>query len=201
LSSSLNRRRFYVDPPRNAAHRGARRNLGIHNVFLPADGQTHRSARRPTPVMYPGPKSLAPIVKAATRAAGMLICIAGCWFTYIAALEIYRFLRGDRLRSCIFLRNRRHQASRGDSHRLRHQPILESEITMVFQPSTRDIRLQPPCAHPSSPFLAIAGRLPGALVELRGRCPRAQAGYGDARSLSSFDSASDKCRTYALVAK
>jgi hypothetical protein len=42
--------------------------------------------------MYPGPQRLAPIIKTINRVAGMVICIGGCWFTYIAASMICRFL-------------------------------------------------------------------------------------------------------------
>ena len=67
---------------------------GFMMCFLPARWDRLTEALGgPTPRwMYPGPKSLAPIVKAASRAAGLLICIAGCWFAYIAALETCRFL-------------------------------------------------------------------------------------------------------------
>ena len=40
--------------------------------------------------MYPGPKRVAPIIKLGSRAAGMVICVAGCWFAYTAAAEIYK---------------------------------------------------------------------------------------------------------------
>lgn len=47
----------------------------------------------PTPRwMYPGPKPLAPITKLVSRAAGMVICIVGGWFTYVGASGIYRLV-------------------------------------------------------------------------------------------------------------
>jgi len=67
---------------------------GFMMCFLPARWDRLTEALGgPTPRwMYPGPKYLAPIMKLGSRAAGMVICIVGCWFTYIAASEIYRFL-------------------------------------------------------------------------------------------------------------
>jgi hypothetical protein len=48
----------------------------------------------PTPQwMYPGPKRLAPLIKLVSRAAGMVICIGGGWFTYVAATEIFRLVK------------------------------------------------------------------------------------------------------------
>ena len=68
---------------------------GFLACFLPARWERLTEAiGGPTPRwMYPGPRSLAPIMKAVSRAAGMAICIAGCWFSYVAASGIYRFLR------------------------------------------------------------------------------------------------------------
>gem|GEM_PF-6465754 len=68
---------------------------GFVMCFLPARWDRLTTAiGGPTPQwMYPGPKGLAPIIKLGSRAAGMVICVVGCWFTYIAAAGIFRFLR------------------------------------------------------------------------------------------------------------
>ena len=67
---------------------------GFMMCFLPTRWENLTEAiGGPTPRwMYPGPKRLAPIIKLGSRAAGMVICIVGCWFAYVAASWIYRFL-------------------------------------------------------------------------------------------------------------
>lgn len=65
---------------------------GFIMCFLPARWDRLTEAiGGPTPRwMYPGPKRLAPFTKVVSRAAGMVICVVGCWFAYTAAVEIYR---------------------------------------------------------------------------------------------------------------
>jgi len=69
---------------------------GFMMCFLPARWlRVTEFIGGPTPRwMYPGPQVLAPIVKLASRAAGMVICIVGGWFAYVAASQIIRlFMR------------------------------------------------------------------------------------------------------------
>ena len=67
---------------------------GFMMCFLPTRWENLTEAiGGPTPRwMYPGPRHLAPIIKLSSRAAGLVICIAGGWFTYIGASGIRRFL-------------------------------------------------------------------------------------------------------------
>ena len=67
---------------------------GFMMCFLPARWEKlTETLGGPTPRwMYPGPKRLAPIIKLGDRAAGMVICIGGGWFIYIAASGIFRLL-------------------------------------------------------------------------------------------------------------
>jgi len=67
---------------------------GFTMCFFPAQwGRLTEAIGGPSPRwMYPGPKSLAPIMKLGSRAVGMVICIAGCWFACVAVTEIYRVL-------------------------------------------------------------------------------------------------------------
>ena len=67
---------------------------GFMMCFLPTRWENLTEAiGGPTPRwMYPGPRHLAPIIKLSSRAAGLVICIAGGWFTYIGASGIYRYL-------------------------------------------------------------------------------------------------------------
>jgi hypothetical protein len=67
---------------------------GFLMCFFPAQWDRLTEAiGGPTPRwMYPGPRPLAPIIKLGNRAGGLVICIVGCGFTYIAASEIYRLL-------------------------------------------------------------------------------------------------------------
>jgi len=67
---------------------------GFMMCFLPArwDRLTEALGGRTPRWMYPGPKPVAPIIELGSRAAGMVICIGGGWFTYVAASGIYRVL-------------------------------------------------------------------------------------------------------------
>ncbi len=67
---------------------------GFLMCFLPDRwGRLTEVIGGPTPRwLYPGPKRVAPTIKLVSRAAGMIICIGGCWFAYTAAAEIYRIL-------------------------------------------------------------------------------------------------------------
>src|SRR5208282_6668007 len=67
---------------------------GFMMCFLPArwDRLTEAIGGSTPRWMYPGPKSVAPIIRLVSRTAGMVICIGGCLFTCVAALEIYRVL-------------------------------------------------------------------------------------------------------------
>ena len=67
---------------------------GFMMCFLPARWERLTEAiGGPTPRwMYPGPKRLAPIMRLVSRAAGMVICLGGCWFAYLAGSSIYRSL-------------------------------------------------------------------------------------------------------------
>lgn len=67
---------------------------GFMMCFLPARWDRLTEALGgPTPHwMYPGPKGLAPFIKAISRTAGLIICIVGGWFTWAAASQILRLL-------------------------------------------------------------------------------------------------------------
>ncbi len=69
---------------------------GFTMCFFPAQWDRLTEAiGGPTPRwMYPGSKRLAPIIKLGSRLASLVICMVGCWFAFIAASGIYRFLRG-----------------------------------------------------------------------------------------------------------
>lgn len=43
----------------------------------------------------PSPKRLHPIIRLGNRLAGVVICLVGCWFVYVAASGIYAMLRGQ----------------------------------------------------------------------------------------------------------
>jgi hypothetical protein len=43
----------------------------------------------------PSSKRLRPIIRMCNRATGMVICIVGCWFTYVAASDIYEVFTGQ----------------------------------------------------------------------------------------------------------
>ena len=67
---------------------------GFMMCFLPTRWENLTEAiGGPTPRwMYPGPKHLAPIIKLTSRAAGIVICVGGCWFAYLAMSGMFHLL-------------------------------------------------------------------------------------------------------------